>query len=126
MLIECIIWKGAKNQKGYGLRSINNKTKLVHRLEWEKYNGPIPDKLKILHKCDNPSCYNIDHLFLGTQQDNINDMLDKNRQGNQLKTHCCNGHEFNDENTYIYKGARTCRVCNRISHSKHYREALWN
>lgn len=51
----------------------------VHRREWEKHNGTIPKGMMVLHKCDNPPCYNIEHLFLGTAQENTDDMIVKGR-----------------------------------------------
>jgi len=51
----------------------------VHRLMWEAVNGPIPEGYYILHTCDNPPCINPNHLFLGTQADNIHDSQAKGR-----------------------------------------------
>src|ERR1700741_3016734 len=56
----------------------------AHRLSWVSKNGPIPNGLFVLHKCDNRKCINVDHLFLGTLQDNYDDMRNKNR-GNPAK-----------------------------------------
>lgn len=52
---------------------------LAHRAEWEKINGPIPAGMQVLHKCDNRWCVNTNHLFLGTQSDNLRDMIAKDR-----------------------------------------------
>lgn len=84
----CKEWTGCKNRGGYGMKgfSINGKfvLKRVHRLEWEKHYGPIPPEIKVCHRCDNRACYEITHLYLGTQQDNMTDMMNKNR-GNWAK-----------------------------------------
>lgn len=79
---ECWIWIGTKKQKGYGELSLGIKPrKLIkaHRLAWILAYGPIPDNLFVLHKCDQPSCVNPDHLFLGTNADNMADCFLKGR-----------------------------------------------
>lgn len=80
----CWLWMGSKEHFGHG--HIGNKGKMLkaHRLAWEFENGKIPDGLHCLHKCDNPSCVNPSHLFLGTHQDNMRDMISKNRQSSKL------------------------------------------
>jgi DNA-binding XRE family transcriptional regulator len=67
------------NKDGYIKVTRNKKNFLLHRLVYSEQNGEIPKKSVILHTCDNPSCINIEHLRLGTQQDNLKDMLDKGR-----------------------------------------------
>jgi hypothetical protein len=91
----CIEWTGARFRNGYGAKKVKGKMRRVHRLEWELKRGPIPEGICVLHRCDNPSCYNIDHLFLGTVQDNVDDMVAKGRQnytGRPRGTHCLRGH----------------------------------
>jgi len=111
---ECIEWAGNRLKAGYGRRKINGKHYLAHRLVWEVVNGEIPPGLCVLHRCDNPPCVNIDHLFLGTLKDNADDMLIKRRGWNQNKTHCPNGHALIEPNLDYYsaaRGRRACRVC---------------
>ena len=76
---ECWEWIGSKNDDGYGSIQINKTLTKAHRFSWQISNGEIPTGLCVLHKCDNPSCVNPNHLFLGTQQDNIIDMHKKGR-----------------------------------------------
>lgn len=76
---DCWEWNCYCNNYGYGIFNWNRHIK-AHRFIYECYNGPIPDDLFVCHKCDNPPCCNPDHLFLGTEQDNKNDMVQKNRQ----------------------------------------------
>jgi len=76
----CLLWQGAKTEDGYGyFRARNGGVHLCHRHAWELMNGSIPPGLCVLHRCDVPSCINIDHLFLGTPQDNMRDMVNKGR-----------------------------------------------
>lgn len=71
----CWHWKGFVHPNGYGQLPPT----LAHRASWEIHNGPIPEGLQILHKCDNRKCVNPKHLFLGTQLDNMHDMINKGR-----------------------------------------------
>lgn len=76
---ECIEFTGAKDTKGYGRIGYKNKTYLTHRLSYILTVGEIEDGLFACHKCDNPSCINPAHIFLGTTQDNTRDMMLKGR-----------------------------------------------
>jgi hypothetical protein len=75
----CWIWSGGKYSNGYGSLAINTYPVLAHRFSYELHFGKINPNLLVCHKCDNPSCVNPEHLFLGTQKDNLQDMIFKNR-----------------------------------------------
>ncbi len=114
----CWLWTGCVNNKGYGALYIRGKVEGAHRAYWEVYNGSIPDNMCVLHTCDNPPCVNPDHLFLGTQSDNMIDKIKKGRDHNTNKTCCKRKHPFDEKNTryYTYKGVtgRHCRACERL------------
>ena len=75
----CVLWTGTATPCGYGRMSMNRRRLLTHRAVFELHNGPIPTGMCICHKCDTPACCNIDHLFMGTMQDNMDDRGAKGR-----------------------------------------------
>lgn len=79
---ECWLWLSKNRDKfGYGRFYVHgSRTTFAHRWSYEQAYGPIPDGLKVLHKCDTPGCVRPDHLFLGTILDNIRDMDQKGRR----------------------------------------------
>lgn len=84
----CKPWEKALNSKGYGKRKFRGKTVGAHRAAWIEEHGDVPDGLFVLHRCDNRPCTEPRHLFLGTQQDNLDDMAAKGRgtQGGRNNT----------------------------------------
>jgi hypothetical protein len=76
---QCWEWTGGRNHRGYGNFRADGRTVRAHRFAWEQVNGSIPAGLMICHRCDNPSCCNPAHLFVGTAKDNVRDMIAKGR-----------------------------------------------
>lgn len=75
---DCWIWTAGCDRDGRGRFKLNGTTVYAPRVSWELYYGPIPEGLYVLHRCDNPSCVNHNHLFLGTLKDNA---IDRNLKG---------------------------------------------
>ena len=73
--------------------------------------GNIPDGLYALHTCDNSMCVNPDHLYWGSQKENVRDSYKRKRARNSKVTHCPSGHMYNGENLSVRNGTRYCRTC---------------
>jgi hypothetical protein len=76
---ECWLWRGS-TIRGYGIFFDGTHQVKAHRYAWTIEFGPIPRGEYVLHKCDNKACSNPSHLFLGSQNDNMKDMVHKRRQ----------------------------------------------
>lgn len=76
----CWLWTLSQSTHGYGQQWHAGKIWRCHRLAWVLTHGPIPKGQCVCHRCDNPLCVRIDHLFLGTQRENLRDMLKKGRR----------------------------------------------
>jgi len=129
----CDEWDGPRDRDGYGRLSRGRR---AHRVAWEEANGPIPDGMCVLHRCDNPPCRRLDHLFLGTVADNNRDKALKGRAWragdehyNLAKTHCKHGHPLEGDNLVTYTNRagthRGCKECGRRTSlaSYHRRQA---
>jgi hypothetical protein len=84
----CLEWTGARSVHGYGRINRGGRgagVELAPRAAWIIANGPIPDGLSVLHRCDNPPCCDVSHLFLGTAEDNCRDMMAKGRGRGQVQ-----------------------------------------
>lgn len=105
--------RGVKSHdKGYVIVSYRGKMWGIHRLMYTLLVGPIPDGLVCCHRCDNPPCCNPEHIFLGTESENILDAVSKKRDRQTRKTCCPRGHVYNQ---YYAKGnRRRCTACDRI------------
>ena len=128
----CWLWMGARPRGRYGKIGLGRAEEgemLAHRLSWVLYRGPIVAGLNVLHRCDTPACVNPDHLFLGTQRDNIRDMVAKGR-GNYTNVargeHNGNSHltwlDVNEIRELLRRGVPGARVARmfKVHHSTVY------
>lgn len=134
----CWNWQACTCERsGYGRFNLSHpKEQYAHRVAWFLANGPIPKGLDVLHTCDNPSCINPKHLWLGTQADNNadRDLKGRNNKGKLLgsrpgmrKDFCKYGHPLSGDNLYIYinpKGIeiRRCKTCDKNRWMKYYQQ----
>lgn len=79
----CWIWSGVVSGNGYGKLRINGRQVSAHRVAYQEFIGPIPRGMCVCHSCDTPLCVNPSHLWLGTHQDNMRDMIRKGRHGSK-------------------------------------------
>jgi len=82
----CWLW-GGTNLMAYGAMYFEGKQRYAHRVSYSLFKGPVPEGMSVLHKCDTPMCVNPDHLYLGTQQDNMKDKLVRGRNIYGLQHH---------------------------------------
>lgn len=75
----CWNWAKSRNKDGYGLKYADGRKHYAHRWMYEQHKGRIPEGHGVLHSCDNPACVNPEHLFTGTQKDNMQDCIRKGR-----------------------------------------------
>ena len=76
----CWLWTAALCHFGHGNFWNNGRNVKANRFAYELWKGPIPPDMCVRHTCDEPSCVNPEHLLLGTQQDNMRDKVERNRQ----------------------------------------------
>jgi len=116
----CTIYTGAKYHGGHGAFYMDGKQVHAHRVAYELYVGEIPKDMCVCHKCDVPSCVNPDHLFLGTQADNMQDKLNKGRQlkGSDIKSSKLDESLVSSIKRRLREGARQIDLVRELGVSK--------
>ena len=119
MLGGCAIWTGARTD-GYGTFRVNGRETRVHRWAYETFVGPIPEGKEIDHLCRERACAGVTadgvvlgHLEAVTHRENLRRGLIVGGARQRAKTRCPRGHPYDEQNTYVWKGGRNCRVCHR-------------
>lgn len=120
---ECWEWQGCKNVTGYGLIALGashpGKSVVVHRVSFEHFVGPIPRGLSLDHLCRNRACVNPAHLEPVTHRVNV--LRGESPAAKFAARDCCpQGHPFDEENTYHWRGRRLCRACRRVESLARY------
>lgn len=110
----CWLWTAGGSGNGYGRFAISHDTNVTaHRWHYEHHHGPIPEGMQLDHLCRVRNCVNLDHLELVTARENILRGQTVSA-ANARKTHCKNGHPFDEQNTHVTpRGTRRCRSCAR-------------
>lgn len=105
---SCWNWRSISNgDYGYGSFRMSEKTEGAHRVSWKIYKGEIPEGLFVLHRCDNRRCVNPDHLFIGTNNDNMQDMKSKGRSRSLRGEESGNSKLTNEQTKEIRKLLKT-------------------
>jgi hypothetical protein len=105
------LWIAGRHANGYGGIKVNGRYLKAHRVVYELLVGPIPDGLELDHLCRVRFCVNPSHLEPVTHLENVR----RSPIGNGAKTHCPQGHLYDEANTYRRRGRRECRTCHRLA-----------
>ena len=109
----CAEWIGAKDGGGYGAFRYSNKLYRSHRFAWMlRYREWVPDDKVLCHTCDNPACVNTEHLFIGTQAENLADMTSKGRRtcGERHPSSKLTEREVEIIRTFCVRNGRGCKA----------------
>ena len=129
----CWLWSGRKDKRRLWEKTVQGvESRKRHRIAWIISYGEIPAGMVICHRCDNRACVKLDHLFIGTPQDNVKDMLAKGRynyeknkmarsktaEAKRTRPLCGRGHSYSEHGKIKSTGQRYCSLCERLSRQK--------
>lgn len=120
----CWLWTKGVSRRGYGVFYFGDTSAPAHRYAWALSFGEIPASLNVCHKCDNPPCVRPDHLFVGTQADNMKDMVQKGRSAHVFGLEA-NSAKLSDEQVLavrdeILAGSEAAEVSKKFGIAKSY------
>lgn len=128
----CWEWTLLRNPQGYGNTTCGTIRSSAHRISYAAFNGPVPAGLVVCHHCDNPPCINPAHLYIGTQEENAHDCMEKGRANFPQELEFCKKglHKMEGYNVLnakkerrgnYWRGGRQCRAC-KMAVNKRYLE----
>lgn len=116
---DCWEWTACRDRDGYGIFNMGElgENFRANRASWIIHNGPIPKRMMVLHKCDNRPCVNPKHLFLGTNDENMKDMVNKGRAARGVKNV---NSKITEHHAFMIKhlslaGNRICDIMKQLS-----------
>jgi predicted DNA-binding protein YlxM (UPF0122 family) len=123
---SCWTWKASTRRRGYGGFALDGKTRAAHRVSWMLANGAIPDGMLVCHRCDNPSCVRPNHLFLGSQQENVDDMIGKGRdaRGQRHARRVLTEHQVREIHRMLLDGVSWREIAKAFGMSKRAIESI--
>lgn len=111
---DCWLWTASKTADGYGQFRVAGRNVYAHRFAYEQQHGPVATQTTLDHLCRTRACVRPSHLDPVSNRENV--LRGSGITARQARlTHCKNGHEFTEENTYFWRGMRRCQACRRAA-----------